>query len=533
MGYFDLVVTRKGEATVRYPMLPEGIIVGRSEHCDVTLPSKQVSRMHARFWVEEGLVQVEDLDSRNGVEVNGARIVQVALSDEDQIVIGDYRLRVQSGTESGFNRAVISKEQAQALEESITRVAGDERLLVLYNAAHLLGELFDIDELLEKILELIFSALPADRGFILTVNESGKEPEIRAFRGQNEGGDGPPLSQTLIRSVVAKGESILTEDAQADSRFGHAESVMNHEIHAAMCAPLHGRHRVVGVIYVDTGNTSSALSENDLELLTAIARVVGIAVENARLYQENMERERLATLGLATASLGHCIKNILTAIRGGAQFINYALERDDLSYLHRGWPILRRAMERIDMLVMNMLVFSKDRKPDWAPVDVNSMIHDVLGLFQERAEKWSVGLFFEPSSEVTIEADGAALYRVILNLVVNAVEACEHNGGAVTVTTGLGEGGCTIAISDTGIGIPSEILPQLSQVFVSSKGSTGTGLGLASAYKIVREHGGEINVESCVDEGTSFQVFIPAPVEKSGSVRKTLIQRAGGVKSDA
>jgi two-component system, NtrC family, sensor kinase len=527
MGVCEIALEKAGGAVERYPVTIAGLTLGRGEENTITLHSKHVSRQHARFWLEDGSVHVEDLGSRNGVEVNEGKVSSAALNVGDQITIGGHRMSLVEAVDSGFGRTVISSAAAKALQESILLDANDERLLVLYKAAQLLGELFDLDELLEKILALIFEAVPVERGFVLTLTSGDKRPEVRAAQSRGDKDDGPPLSQTLIRHVFIQGEAILTNDAQDDSRFGKAESIMGHDIHAAMCAPLHGRNEVAGVIYVDVGDSTTSLSDSDLELLTAIARVVGVAVENARLYRENMERERLAAIGMATAGLGHCIKNILTAIRGGAQFVNIAIEREDFNYLRRGWPILSRAIERIDMLVMNMLVFSRDRVPARSKTDINGILRDVLGMFEERANKYDVGLELEPDAVGIANVDGQAIYRVIVNLVVNAVEACEHNKGNIRLTCACDEQGCTIRVIDSGIGIPEEILPQLSQVFVSSKGGSGTGLGLACSYKIVREHGGEIQVKSAVGEGTVFTVFLPVVEADGGEARKTLVQRRG------
>ncbi len=509
MAVCELVILKASGDVERYTVPEGGISVGRGEDNGITLSSKHASRYHARFWVEAGALHFEDLGSRNGVEVNGARTEEGVLADGDRLVIGGQEIRVEIAAESSFGRAAITREQAAALRESIIREAGDERLMVLYRAANLLGEVFDLDELLDKILRLIFQALPVRRGYILTLGGVDKRPEIRAVLSQGGAEDGPPLSHTLIQHVFDNAEAILTSDARSDSRFGRAESIMGHDIHAAMCAPLHGRSAVAGVIYVDVGNTSAPLSEHDLELLSAVAQVVGVAVENARLYQENMERERLAAIGMATAGLGHCIKNILTGIRGGAQFINMAIEKQDVKYMDRGWPILRGAMDRIDRLVMNMLVFSKDRRPERSRTDVNAIVRDVLGLFEERAKKYKVGLSFEPDPVGIANVDAQGIYRVVLNLVVNAVEACEHNEGSVSVACVCTEQGCTIRIADTGIGIPEDIVPHISQAFISSKGSGGTGLGLACSYKIVREHGGDIQVKSQPSSGTVFTVYIP------------------------
>jgi signal transduction histidine kinase len=260
---------------------------------------------------------------------------------------------------------------------------------------------------------------------------------------------------------------------------------------------------------VDSGAEPTRFKSADLELLTAIAWVAGVAVENARLYRENVERERMAAIGEATAGLGHCIKNILTGIRGGGDIITKALEEKNLDFLKKGWSILSRSVERIDILVMNMLTYSKERQPQLGDVDLNQMAREVLEGLRLRAERAQVTVEFLPENTGMARVDGPQIYRVILNLVINAIEACEANHGQVTVRTAYEPEGWRMTVADTGAGIAPEIRPRLFQAFVSNKGSSGTGLGLACTHKIVQEHGGQITVESAPGNGSTFTVFLP------------------------
>jgi len=384
----------------------------------------------------------------------------------------------------------------------------------------LLGTIFDVEELFRHILELIFEALPVRRGFVLTVEEGG-ETEIRAVHSiEEELEDGPPLSHTLIQHVFETNDAMLTVNAQDDSRFDPSASIVSHHIHAAMCAPLCGREALVGAIYVDSGNDSVSFSKEDLELLTAIARVVGVAVENARLYRDNMAKERLAAVGMATAGLGHCVKNILTGIRGGAEFVNKALETEEIKYLRSGWPILSQAVDRIDLLVNNMLSFSRERSPERMVNDLNSLVRDVLELMATRADRANVQLEHIQEGSGRASVDGPEIYRVLLNLVSNGIDACIGDGGTVRVTVRTEKDGSVIEVEDTGCGIPNEILPRLSEAFVSTKGSSGTGLGLACTYKIVREHEGRIDVESTPGKGAKFVVFLPSSPEPGYPTQK-------------
>lgn len=506
---FEIVLKRGVDGERHFSITDDGLIVGRSPDAGINLTDQLVSRRHARIWLENGEPVIEDLGSRNGITVNGRKVQRAILHDGDEIGIGDRILCVSPIFGQKINRAVITPENAEVLHASIINDSSSPRLPVLYRSAQLLGSVFDLDELLNQILGLIFEALPVRRGFILTMPPDMKEPVIHATRSLDDSMAVPPLSHTMIKHVFEHKEAILTFDAQDDSRFDLAESIMQYEIRSAMCVPMYGRQAVAGAIYVDSGATPTRFSNSDLELLTAIGRVVGIAVENARLYRENVERERMAAIGQATAGLGHCIKNILTGIRGGGEIITRALEEKNLSFLEKGWSILSRSIERIDMLVMNMLTYSKEREPQYADTDLNQLVRDVFEMLRPRAERYHVELQFASENAGLAFVDGPQIYRVILNLVLNGIEACEREGGKVTVTTAFAPEGVHIAVADTGAGIPPEVRPKLFQAFVSSKGSSGTGLGLACAQKIIQEHGGTISVESEPGHGALFTIFFP------------------------
>ncbi len=513
MPEFELILRKEDGLSERYALSPEGLTLGRSPDNDITLVDRLASRHHARIWAEDETVLVEDLGSRNGVEVNGRRVQRGEANSGDVIRVGDSAFEVKRSGGSNLGRSVISAERAQEVQASIVSEGGGARLGVLYQAARLLGSIFDLDDLLNAILALIFDALPVRRGFILTRDAETSEAEIHATFSKEEGDQGPPLSHTLIQHVFDNRSAMLTTDAQDDSRFERAASIFGHQIHSAMCAPLMGREAIVGAIYVDSGTSHETFSRDDLELLASIALVVGVAVENARLYQESVEKARLAAIGEATAGLGHCVKNILTGIRGGSEFIDMALENEEFRYLKTGWPIMSRAIDRIENLVMNMLTFSKEREPERGVTDVGMLINDVAEAMRGRAEKSDVQVLFEKRDIGVIEVDATQIFRVIQNLLINAIEGCEDGGGKVELSCTYDADGCRFSVADSGVGMPREMMDHLPNAFLSTKGSVGTGLGLAVSYKIVEEHGGIIEVESEEGKGTRFNVFLPHPVK--------------------
>jgi signal transduction histidine kinase len=162
---------------------------------------------------------------------------------------------------------------------------------------------------------------------------------------------------------------------------------------------------------------------------------------------------------------------------------------------------------------MDMLSFSKDREPALEPADLNETIGEVVELMQSRAAELGVKLSWQPERdmpEVTIDPDG--IHRAVLNIVTNAIDASEGAETAqVVVTTEWNAESSTarIAVSDNGVGIEEDDIPSIFQIFASTKGSRGTGLGLPVSQKIVREHGGKIIVTSRPGHGATFLIELP------------------------
>ena len=164
-------------------------------------------------------------------------------------------------------------------------------------------------------------------------------------------------------------------------------------------------------------------------------------------------------------------------------------------------------------MVMDMLSFSKDREPALEPADLNETVGEVIELMQARAAELGVKLAWQPGRDiprVTIDPEG--IHRAVLNIVTNAIDACEGAENAqVVVKTEWDASTSTarVAVSDNGVGIDEEDIPSIFQLFASSKGSRGTGLGLPVSQKIVREHGGKIVVTSRPGHGATFLIELP------------------------
>ena len=511
LARYDMAMRKDGAEINNFVVGRDGVIIGRASDCDVVLADSMVSRHHARFWVENRLLKVEDLGSRNGVLVNGERVTRLRVEEGDNILVGTHEFLVTPrGKQDDDANHTLSFEKATGVYDKMVADHEKGHLPLMYKASLLLGTIFDQDELLQKILRLICEELPVKRAFILMLEKGSTTPTIRVSIPKVRASDHPEFSTTLVSQVFKERGAVLTLNAQED--FAAAASVVENDIQAVMCVPLIGREKVVGAIYVDGGDSGVVFTTGHLEILTAVGRVTGIAVENARLYQETVESERLAAIGEATASMGHCIKNILAGIKGGAEFVDVAIGKEDWKYVQKGWPLVHRATSRMEDLVLNLLTFSRatDTQPTAESTDLNKLLEEMIESVQNAADRAKVTLRFQPDELPHMHVDSGAIYRAMLNLVQNAIQACEEDGGTVTIETVCERAGVSMRVRDTGPGIDKEFQSQLFKAFATTKGSRGTGLGLACVKKIVVAHGGTVKAKSTKGKGATFTVFLPS-----------------------
>lgn len=248
------------------------------------------------------------------------------------------------------------------------------------------------------------------------------------------------------------------------------------------------------------------------KMLTVLATQAALVIENARLYEENLRQARLSALGQGIAGAAHCIKNILQGIDGGAYILERGIQQEDMESLNKGWDIMKRNTQIMEELVLDMLAYSRPREPEYESSDINKICTDVAELMREKAKEKNIDISLELQPDLgEVVLDPKGIYRCILNLVSNAVDACGKPKGIVEITTHVpGTDNCLeISVSDNGCGISEENLEDLFKVFFSTKGSKGTGLGLAVTQKIISEHEGNIKVESELDIGTKFIITLP------------------------
>ncbi len=536
--------------------------LGRDESNRIQLADNEVSRRHVEIRDGEIGYVVVDLQSSNGTYVNDQRITQHQLRTGDRILIGRTLLlftEAASGTVEHLGNPVDIVGTARANTESrivksMSREQGSmllsppsaldspwlararSNLQIMYRTALAVSHTLDIDQLLQRILELIFEWVEADRGCIMLVDQETGEltPTSSRNRAGSKSDDRLSVSRTILDYVMEHKEGVLTSDAREDERWDHAQSIVQSGVREAICVPLQGRYGTVGVIYIDTytppsqvlTKKSNRFSEEHLKLMVAIGHQAALAVEDTSYYSAMVTAERLAAVGQTIATLSHHIKNILQGIRGGSYLIEEGLKVGENDVVRRGWRIVEKNQERISALVMDMLTYSKDREPDLQRADLNETIADVVELMTTRAQEAGVQLQFSPSADVPLLMfDADLMHRAVLNIVTNAIDACEKRDAAcviLQINYHKAEKTTDIVVEDNGEGIAPEDIQKIFSVFESRKGSRGTGLGLPVSQKILQEHGGDIHVESTLGVGSKFILSLPAKLASQPVTSETL-----------
>lgn len=319
----SLVILKGGNVNQRIALEKEKIVLGRNAECDVVINVPAVSREHACILRVQGNYYIEDLGSRNFTYLNNQQLkARQPLKDNDQIKICDFLASFHlpqaavappplpnPNTQGTGVWEPDGPEEDEAVQESSTveaKVAHNssmileaqsaERLKALLEITSKLARTLELDQLLPKILDRLFELFKqADRGFLIVKDEpSGRliPRIIKTRRAQDE--TNARFSRSIVKQCMETVEAFLSDDASADSRFALSQSIADFRIRSVMCAPLWTQDgQAIGVIQLDTQDRSKKFTKDDLNLLMGVASQASVALENARLHESTVARERM------------------------------------------------------------------------------------------------------------------------------------------------------------------------------------------------------------------------------------------------
>ncbi len=422
---------------------------------------------------------------------------------------------------------------SKAEEEMLTTVA-NQAAICIDNSG--LMETLHIDEILRLVLEGVIKNIGFDRARLYLVNEKKNVLECKMAVGIDEDkikGIVLPLNpegSIVARSIVEKHPFVIP-DANQDPRVnpGLKEKF---NLHSLVVIPLLAQEKALGAIAADHVEPGRTMTKEILESVMAFAQQAGLAIHHAFMYEElktfsqQMEEkiqkttadlkkaeaqlirsDKLAALGQLSAGIAHEIRNPLTSIN---ILIHSLMETLPTENTHReDLKVIEGEIQRINEIVDQFLRFAKPSPPFLEKTEISSIFNETLQLLRPQIERQRISLQKNFLSLPFITIDKEQIKQVILNLLMNAIQAMPK-GGQLQLKAQSSEDHqwMKIFIQDSGIGILPEDIKKLFDPFFSTR-EGGIGLGLSIAHRIIDQHHGKIEVTSHPEKGTLFTIWLP------------------------
>jgi len=375
----------------------------------------------------------------------------------------------------------------------------------------------NVREVLDIIVWKVSEILQAKGAILRILNLEKNELELGAAYGLSEQYliKGPVSTSKTIMELYEKNRVFIIDDIWKDPRIQYPQEAWDEGITTILDLPITLQQHLVGIIRVFFSEKKK-FSPEDVDFLVAITRQCACALERARLFEEQQIRyeqlivqtERLSALGRMAAGIAHEINNPLGGILLFTTSVRKEIKED--GPVKQCLDIVIRETIRCREIIQNLLEFAREKQPQRAPTNINSVLEKTLGLLENVFLVNGIKLRRNLQPELPdCYVDGNQIQQIFLNLLLNAVEAIGQSG-VITVRTRFNpDFNCIVAeVEDTGCGIPREILPRIFDPFFSTK-PMGNGLGLAMTYGIIKSHGGELKAFSSHGEGTRFIVELP------------------------
>ncbi len=533
------------------PILIEGqqTFIGRDPNGSIKIAGKTVSRQHAVITCGNGRFFIEDLDSQNGTYLNGKPIQKAALNSHDKIRVGNrtflFLLQPETSddllidrTVSATDTIVISKEEIKLNElwaqntEQAARVflqksaptvptqsiepdkLAYKRLSMLYQLSDDLRTINETDKIYKKGLDLIIEAIPS-ANCTLIVAKSNSEGSYKIVASKLNGDHNAnknevPVSRTLFDWVLSEKITLVSQDVSKDLRFKDSDSIRIQNLRSIICVPLTGKNDVLGLLYAQSDNLIAPLTTDDATFASAVANELALNIDNIHFQAKALKNERMAGIGLTIGNLAHNIKNLIALNQSASQLMGNHIAKTGDDQIEKYWKWMQQGLSGINQLSADILDYVKEDQFLNTPTDINKAIIKYRHSLERRFSHERISFEFVLSADNPVWAiDEIQFQRALLNLVINAADAVsDKKRGKIRISTEVKANRClTVSVIDNGCGIPSSKTDKVLDLFFTTKGTKGTGLGLAMVQKFVEKSGGKLTFQSKEGIGSKFQMI--------------------------
>jgi len=401
-------------------------------------------------------------------------------------------------------------------------------LSALLKSSALINSSLQTADVLNYAMKAVEEFMEAEASSVYELDTEKGEIFFRLARGEKGGiiqsrrlkpGEG------IAGWVIQSGKPMVVEDVRKENRFSDRfDRETGFKTRSLICVPLTIRGKTIGALQVINKNNGVPFTEGDLELLTALAQQIGVALDNARLYQrleENFEltaeelkitqkklirSERSAAIANLVQAVAHEVRNPIMSIGGFAARMKDGL--DKTHKFHKYLDIILQETSRLEKLVQDVKELSEMQTVYLQPANMNNLLSDVIKDFSPIMSGESIDLVADIEDSLpTINIDREQISRALKNIIQNSIEALP-TGGTIGLKVRAVDSHIRIVVEDSGIGIDEDKFDSILDPFVTSK-TTGAGLGLTMVYQIVKNHQGEIDIKRKDDKGTVVTLDIP------------------------
>lgn len=484
---------------------PSGFRVGREEGVDreISLPNDFLTILRVRS-DSTGIVRVDDTEAVE--EAVTGSLISPSISASRRLfsyfVPCAARSRVVAVLALGRSTdgALLSSEDTDLLRAISGYVAvAIENSLLLEEQGQRAKELARLKEFNENIIESINVGVMVINLAGRITNWNGALEEIYGLHREEAIGHRitevfEPAILRALRELMARSETQL--DGRGNNwRTSEPVYVYKFRAHAA-----DGRDLTLNISLAPLQSKTSEVEGT----LVAIEDVT----ERIRLEEQLQQSDKLSSIGLLAAGVAHEVNTPLTGISSYSQMLMQQMP--DTDPRHQLLEKIYRQTSRASSIVNNLLNFSRVSDARLVPVDLNHVLDDTIQLLEAQLRNSEIEVTRNYANSLPPATGNAAkLQQVFMNLILNARDAMPQ-GGRMEIATGTTDDAILISFRDTGSGIAPEHLAKIYDPFFTTKQiGKGTGLGLAVSYGIIRDHGGDIVVESQQGEGTLFQITLP------------------------